>query len=146
MTYRLAEHTDVRLYFDWANDPQVRMNAHNTDPIHWEGHVKWFSRMIESKALMLVFFEGLDPVGQLRVDEDGAIDLSVDRNHRKRGVATEMLNVLILLKKKIGIPLTAEVKQTNIASNRAFEKAGFILNGFVNVNGVACNKFIYPVP
>lgn len=140
MTYRLAEPSDAKLYFDWANDPDVRMNAHNTEPIVWENHVKWFNKMVNSKALMLLFFEGETPVGQLRVDADGCIDLSVDPSHRKKGIATEMLTVLKKLQSK-NFNVKGEVKQSNIPSNKAFERAGFTLESVVNIKGVDCNVF-----
>lgn len=141
MTYRLAESSDVKLYFDWANDPDVRMNAHNTEPIIWENHVKWFNKMVNSEALMLVFFEGEIPVGQLRVDADGCIDLSVDPSRRKKGIATEMLMVLKRLQSKNLNLIKGEVKQTNTPSLRAFEKAGFKLDSVVNVKGIDCSVF-----
>lgn len=143
LTYRLAHPDDVKLYFDWANDPTVRKNAHNTGPIVWDGHVKWFNKMVDSDALMLVFFEGVSPVGQLRVDEDGCIDLSVDTKHREKGIATFMLVTLktILLKTNFK-NVTGEVKQQNTASLRAFEKAGFKLHSVTNVKGVDCNVYV----
>lgn len=137
MTYRLAEPSDAKLYFDWANDPEVRKNAHNTEPIIWENHLKWFINRLNSGTFMLVFFEGSEPVAQIRVDH-GDIDLSVDAKHRGKGIATEMLMVLKKLQTK---NIKGEVKKSNIASNRAFEKAGFRLDSVVSVKGVDCNVY-----
>lgn len=142
MTYRLAEPSDVKLYFDWANDPEVRKQSHNTDPILWENHVKWFNKMLASNALMLIFFEGDTPISQLRVDTNGDIALSVDQNHRGKGVATLMLKVLSLLLTKAPRQVRAEVKQSNIGSINAFERSGFKLDSIVSVNGVNCNVYI----
>jgi UDP-2,4-diacetamido-2,4,6-trideoxy-beta-L-altropyranose hydrolase len=145
MTYRLAETSDVKLYFDWANDPEVRKQSHNTEPIIWDNHVRWFNEILESHALMLIFFEGDKPIGQLRVIDD-TISLSVDTAFRGKGVAPKMLSSLkmLLLKTHTHDParITGEVKQSNTASIKAFEKAGFKLDSVVNIKGVDCNVYL----
>jgi RimJ/RimL family protein N-acetyltransferase len=129
---RKARKSDLDLFFSWANDSDVRQNAINSDPIQYENHVQWFNNKIsEPNAYVYVaFFENV-PCGQIRFDiEDNTakIDFSIDAQHRGRG-----LGKLIL---KEGVAVFQEevnhrywvkglVKQGNIASQKAFQKAGF---------------------
>lgn len=147
MTYRLAETSDAKLYFDWANDPEVRKQSHNTDPITWENHVKWFNKNLNA-SLIFIFFDG-EPVGQVRLT-DNCIDVSVDLKHRRKGLATQMLKTLKEILIKTRYPdlskVVGEVKKENTGSIKAFEKAGYKLDSVTNVNGVECNLYvIYPI-
>jgi RimJ/RimL family protein N-acetyltransferase len=37
---------DIKLLFDWANDPDVRTNATNPKPITWKEHTVWFTNKL----------------------------------------------------------------------------------------------------
>lgn len=143
MTYRLAETSDAKLYFDWANDPEVRKQSHSTDPIIWENHLRWFNKVVNS-ALMLIFFDGGTPVAQIRL-ADNTISMSVDATYRVKGVATYMLktlkDLLIKTQYKDLNKVSGEVKQENIGSIKAFENAQYRFDSVVNVNGGDCNMY-----
>jgi UDP-2,4-diacetamido-2,4,6-trideoxy-beta-L-altropyranose hydrolase len=37
---------DCKLYLEWVNDPEVRENAFNSNPIPWEVHQEWFAARV----------------------------------------------------------------------------------------------------
>jgi UDP-2,4-diacetamido-2,4,6-trideoxy-beta-L-altropyranose hydrolase len=148
LTYRLATMHDAKLYFDWVNEPSVRRNAHQSDPIEWEEHQKWFVDHLNSRSLMLIFFYRDVPVGQIRADVEGSkalLDLSVDKEYRGKNIGTLMLITITSLIQKVRTVLTMEgvVKSENIASAKAFKQSGFTLQTSMNINGVKCYKFEY---
>lgn len=131
LSYRQAGEQDCLLYYQWANDPVVRNNAFKSETVLWEDHVKWFKKKLGSQSLMYVFFHQTLPVGQVRIDWDtrgGCIDFSVDKKYRGRGYGSVFLMIIGYVIKKIpGSPLLyGIVKMSNLASLRAFEKAGFL--------------------
>ena len=99
---------------------------------------------------MIIFFDGKTPIGQARIESvegKGIIDYSVDKNYRGMNVGVSMLNMLKNLIQKLTRvgTLKAEVKSENVASIKAFEKAGFALVSNDNINGVDCRVFEYKV-
>ncbi|WP_051203351.1 UDP-2,4-diacetamido-2,4,6-trideoxy-beta-L-altropyranose hydrolase [Hugenholtzia roseola] len=130
---RKANIDDMKLYFDWVNDIEVRQNSINTEPIAWENHQRWFLNKLQSEETKFYVFEiESNPIGQLRIDfEDnfGLIDYSVDTQYRGLGLGKLMVkNALEELKmSNKSIQLKAQVKKTNIASFKVFEQLGFTL-------------------
>ena len=130
---RPARPTDVRLYFEWANDPQTRQQSFNAEPISWENHEAWFARkMADPNALLLVFdTDDNVPVGQVRFEKQAngevIIGVSVDKDFRGRGLASVLIREACTdCRVKWGnVPVTAYIKPENVASVRAFGKAGF---------------------
>lgn len=128
LNYRLATTDDAQLLFNWANDPAVRSNALNTEPIVWENHVKWLtSRLASGKCHIFIFEKDGKPVGQVRMDEhddDFVIDYSVDPAYRGMGYgrlvvvqAVEQLQNIITRPANI----IAQVKPVNIPSAKVFK-------------------------
>ena len=134
LTYRFPNHDDVMTYFNWVNEKDVRLNSLNTNSVSLEDHKAWFRKKITSDSLMLIFFNGESPVGQVRADvQDGTalIDFSVDFRYRGQGIGSHMIATLIDLIKKSGgiINVKAEVKSANEGSKNVFIKNGFRMSG-----------------
>ena len=56
ISFRKATIYDLMLYFDWANDPEVRAQSFDSKIIDIESHKKWFlSKLNDDSLLMLVF-------------------------------------------------------------------------------------------
>jgi len=131
MGMREAQMEDVDLYFRWANDPVVRQNSFNPEPIKFENHLKWFMTKLSSEQSKLFVFEVLGkPVGQFRIDHiDNAwlIDYSIDRHYRGLGAGKAMMTHFkaSIFYSELLYPLKALVKPSNIASQRVFEQLGF---------------------
>ncbi len=144
LTLRPATPSDIRLYFDWANDPETRQQSFNSEPISWENHEAWFARKVaDPNALLLVFeTDNNVPVGQVRFEKqtegEVIIGISVDNAFRGRGLATQLVaEACRVCGEHWGnVPITAYIKPENQASIRAFERAGFTPSGesltFVN--------------
>ena len=128
---REAQKEDVDLYFLWANDPVVRQNSFNPEPIKFENHLKWFETKLSSERSRLFVFEVLGkPIGQFRIDHiDNAwlIDYSVDRQYRGLGAGKAMITHFktSISYSDLLCPLKALVKPSNIASQWVFEQLGF---------------------
>ena len=143
LTYRLAAPEHCRLYFDWANDPDVRANSYSPAKIEWESHEKWFAKKLASPdAYMLIFYAGQEPVGQLRLDRisdtDLLVDLSVDTAWRARKLGKEMMAAGrdILMKFFPSMRIKGEPHRDNIASIKMLEAAGFVKEQDVMVGGL----------
>jgi RimJ/RimL family protein N-acetyltransferase len=132
ITFRFADINDAKLYFDWANDTTVRKNSYQKDPISFENHIKWFTNKLNSPDCFFYLFlaEGSVPAGQVRIDKSGdeiIIGISIDEKFRGKHLGSEMLiqasdDYLMKFPEAV---ISAYIKEDNISSIKAFEKAGF---------------------
>lgn len=140
-----ATYNDVKTYFDWANDPEVRSQSYNVDLIKFDDHQKWFQQKLSSKHSVLNIFKAQNTnIGQVRFDilknKTALIDYSVDKNFRGAGIGTKMLEMAIKkFKEKFPVSLIAHVNVKNVASIKIFEKLKFKVTGQMNRNN---NTFI----
>lgn len=143
MTVREVTDADCRLLWEWVNDPAVRTSAFRSAPVPWDEHVSWFAaRRRDPRCHMYVLEDEHDaPVGQVRFDVgvDGVaeIDLSIAAAARGRGYATQGLRLACARVTARGdtTGIRALVKPGNVASLRAFERAGFVVAGAARVGG-----------
>ncbi|MBC7411110.1 MAG: UDP-2,4-diacetamido-2,4,6-trideoxy-beta-L-altropyranose hydrolase [Bacteroidia bacterium] len=128
---RLAIASDSIIYYQWANEPAVRLNSINQAKIPIEAHESWFSARIKSKNTFLYYFESNKiALGQVRLDIQNniaEIDYSIDALFRKQGYGELILQMAInhFLTLHPTIKITATVKESNIGSNKIFEKMKF---------------------
>lgn len=129
---RNAKTEDKDLLFKWANDPDERANAFNTEPIPYEDHCKWFeAKMADPDVFIYILIDEDDtPIGMVRVEDeagDGMISYFVDSRFRGQGYGTKILELIVRKMERIdGIErLVGEVKFGNLASAKAFEACGF---------------------
>lgn len=131
LSSRKANDNDIKLYWEWVNEKEVRKNAFSQSFIEWGEHQKWFKKSIDTEDIILLVIErDLIPIGQVRFNKKGRkyhIDYSLSKEFRRKGLAIPMLNKAIDYFKLIRpVILYAEVKNSNIASLKVFEKMGFI--------------------
>lgn len=134
MFLRKALEGDMDLLFKWANDPVVRANSFNTDPILYENHVEWFNKMMDDPAvLQFILMDGDIPVGQIRLnveESEAEIGYSMDSEFRGKGYGHRILKLVVDEVQK-NYPeikgLIAKVKPENVASNKLFESEGYCL-------------------
>jgi UDP-2,4-diacetamido-2,4,6-trideoxy-beta-L-altropyranose hydrolase len=148
---RKATPADLDLYFEWANDPEVRKNAFHPDPISLEQHKHWFSRKLSDPSTLLYVceYKGI-PIGQVRVDlegQDGVISYSIDKNHRGKGIGKILIRLLIeffmsTFASKY-LRLIAKVKPENIPSIRVFNGLGFKQTNKEQIHNVPALVFTY---
>ena len=149
--FRNATKTDCQLYFDWANDEEVRQHSYNQHKIDFEVHEKWFLKRIEDPHFTFLVFENYEliPVGQVRIEkkenELAVIGISIDAKQRGKGYATQILKKAVREYKRLhsSTKIEAFIKETNQASVAAFTKAGFTFVEMVLIENVPSYKLIY---
>lgn len=131
--FKLVTEKDCGLLFVWANDVEVRKNAFNSKAIQYKEHKKWLGEKLKSKnTKMFILYVNEEAVGQIRIDvendEIGVLDYSIIENRRGKGYGSIVLLAIddILEKYDIKVKqLVGMVKYDNIASRKAFIKAGY---------------------
>lgn len=127
---------DCSLLFKWVNDPLTRMNSFNTELITYNEHNNWFrSKMNDPDTVIYICVEVemKTQIGQIRVEfmnHVGVIDYYIDPQFRGKGFGSEMLRLLPDQLIKDGFvfnELIGKVKHINVASEKAFFKAGYQL-------------------
>ena len=129
---RKANEMDMITYLNWANDPDVRNNAINSNPIPEENHRPWFeSRLRSETTRMFVGMWQNNEVGQIRFDLiEGCweISYSVVKDHQNKGFGELLIRKGMATLKEIHpepITITGVVKPDNISSLRVFRKLYF---------------------
>lgn len=150
LSLRLATLDDLLLYYNWANDIQVRANSYQTEPISLEDHTKWFTSKINNPLFSFFVFEnhlGI-PIGQVRVqivsDFKAVIGISNASSFRGKGFASRMLVQATdaFLKNHPEQIISAYIKLDNRASEKVFQKAGFVLDKIVEYESVPSYHYI----
>lgn len=153
LSIRRATEHDSALYYTWANDAEVRRNAVRTEPISWETHTAWFAKRLadNDSYLYLLSWNG-EPVGQVRIDFEGiegTIDYSVASAFRGKGLGAAVLRrtfAQLRLERPDTSLLKAQVKSTNQASYRVFQRLGFKELPAQQVHGEQYHFFSFQVP
>lgn len=130
---RRAVEEDMDLLFEWANDAVVRRNSFTTDKITYEEHKRWFTNILsDSERHQYIYIYDNEPIGQVRITVDNEvaeIGYSICAGNRGMGHG-ELILELICEQVKCDFPqvqkLVGKVKPDNIASQKAFERAGFV--------------------
>ena len=129
LSFRRATLDDCALYWSWANDPEVRLNAFNSEPISWDAHQEWFAaRLNDPNSILLIYESQYGPVGQIRLDggkTQRTISYSVARQYRGKGIGKKIISEVIAVSPPLSKRFLAEVKTENLASANIFEKLGF---------------------
>ncbi|MCU1447966.1 MAG: UDP-2,4-diacetamido-2,4, 6-trideoxy-beta-L-altropyranose hydrolase [Acidimicrobiales bacterium] len=148
LSLRPAGDMDVRLLWEWANDPDVRRRAFSSDPIPWEEHTAWFAaRMRDPNCrIYLATWDGGDPIGQVRFEGDGdaaEISVSVASAARGRGWGGALVDsgVRRLFADTRVQRVDARIKPDNMASGRAFDSAAFEFTGEESVGALSCLRY-----
>lgn len=147
LSFRKATITDVKLYFDWANDTVVREQSFNSNVIDFNNHKKWFESKLNDDSCVLLLFKNNEDfdIGQIRIqkekEKEALIGISIAVEHRGKGYAKDMLQMAsnYFLEKNKGYLINAYIKEQNVSSKVAFEKAGFEFEDMINYEN--CSSF-----
>lgn len=141
VTLRDARPSDCRQVWEWANDPAVRAASFKSNPIPWESHERWFEKRLQDDegAFFIAEDESGLPLGQVRFDlEDTVAVISISLDARCRGRGHSSAIIIAAVRRFAQTHETSCVhaftKPDNLASVRAFERAGFICRGPTNVD------------
>jgi len=136
MLLRPAEKNDMRAVFEWRNHPDSRKNFGNSEEIDWPSHQKWFTKKLaeESTRIYIGIYKD-DRAGIIRFEktEKGAeVSVNVRPGYSGRGIGT------MLIRKGTSTylsdagplkPVVARINKDNHASQRSFEKSGYVKVG-----------------
>lgn len=133
---RAARPSDCERVWQINNESSAREASRSTDPIPLRDHVHWFNLRLTDPATLLdmVEVEAGRAVGVVRLEwAGGAAELSVaiDPAERGRGVGGAAVRAATAeaAARWPGLPLEAWVAESNRASIKVFEAAGFIVAG-----------------
>lgn len=151
--FRKATLEDTKLYFDWANDKNVREQSFNSDMISYANHEKWFAMKLNDKSCLMLIFEDKtqNKIGQVRIQKnnefEALIGISVAFESRGKGYAKEMIQIAsdYFLNSNSDFLINAYIKESNLNSKFAFEKAGYDFVELVDYEGFKSYKYIKKV-
>jgi RimJ/RimL family protein N-acetyltransferase len=131
---RPARLEDEKKILCWANDPQVRFNSFNPDPIEPATHRAWFQKCLFGQEYCRLFIvESLEgySVGQVRFEranEEWEIHYGIDACYRRRGIAANFLATALQTfgEEFPDVIVYGRVKPENKASCGVFRKLGFV--------------------
>ena len=132
----LATISDCDLYFNWANDPFVRSQSFNSEPILYPAHSEWFEASLYSDSALMFILKDCTgfPLGQIRFSRDPIhrtrikISFSLDASARGHRLSTVLLDMGLGALCKYWEDVTiiyAQVKIGNAASLHSFLSYGF---------------------
>jgi len=128
MRLRKARMSDADFLLAMKNDPESLKWSWSHDPVNSEDHAQWFKKALfyDEPRIWIAEVRG-HPVGTIRMEYKDAgdeISFTVAPEWRGRGIGTAMLKAM---KRTGGVKLVGYTDLENMASRRAFEKAGFKL-------------------
>lgn len=132
MIFRPVNMDDWEVLLTWRNHVGIRRNSFSTDIISPDNHRSWLrGKLMESGSLFLMAEAHGRPLGQIRFDSiDGEIvvSVSVAPDQFGNGIGTRIISEgsEIARAKFPGMMIVAMVRPENVASARAFTKAGFV--------------------
>lgn len=139
MQTRLATNNDLLDLFRWRNDAQTREMSFSQELLTMAEHEAWFRRSLanEDRVIVIGIEEGRK-VGMVRYDrqeQKALVSINLNPDFRGRRLSHRLLSASeALIPADWGIDiLDAEVRKENIASMKAFENAGYLHAGEVEV-------------
>ncbi len=130
---RKSEQKDVKILYNWKNDPITRKSAFSTNIVKLEEHKAWYKKIMNSPYVYQLIYEvDSQPVGQIRVEVEGKIgiiDYSIAPQCRGKGYGKRLLKLFVDYVKVNKIPITilrGLVKLDNDASKRCFLENDFL--------------------
>lgn len=146
---RRAELKDLKNYFLLVNEPLVRQNSINKNPISLADHSTWFERRIKSNSTYMFVLEiNSTFAGQVRfdVEEDSLlIDYSLAADYRGYGLGRFLIEkgMHLLNEKRENNTFIAQVLEENVPSIKVFEKIGFTKIDQITLENRVFYKYMY---
>jgi RimJ/RimL family protein N-acetyltransferase len=146
MKLKEATVSDSKLIFNWSNDPLVRAQSFYSNTIEFERHENWFKEKLHNdNSLLLINKFGENNIGLVRFELENdkcTIGILIDEKFRGKGFSSLMLiNSSAYYFNRFLTPIFAHIKESNTASIRSFEKAGYSFFNKIEVNGF--NTLVY---
>lgn len=147
---RPATLQDCQTVWEWRNEQATRDASFNTRYIPYEEHKSWFVYKLtdpHSRIFIVENTQGRD-VGYIRCDlinQEATISVSIDSSERRKGYGTAAIRSAseLLLGAEPVHRVIAHIRRDNPASMAAFERAGFVLQRYTQIEGVDACEMIY---
>ena len=120
---------------EWANEESTVKSRFNNSLIKTDEHNKWFARAIENNDILHLIgsIDKNNKIGQIRFERwkynEATIDITIAKQWRGRGLGTKLLEMGVQSVKENWpeiIVFRSEIKMSNTASQKLFEKGGFM--------------------
>jgi len=148
---RRATVTDARLLHDWRNEDGMRRASFSSNPISFDSHYAWLTQTLahEGRWLFIAELSDQTPIGYVRFDEvDGTAEISVtvDVNHRGRGLGPALIRAAVhsLAATRADLTPVAIVKSGNVASLKTFQHSGFVEVATRSIDGINAVELRHP--
>ena len=146
ITYRPISEKDCMLLLEWTNEPETRANSFNTNQITLKDHTIWFNKtLLNPNTIYFICLVNKIAAGLVRFDIREAyttVGINISNVFRGKGLSPIFLkdcSLLYFLHQNTTI--NAFIKPQNIASIKAFEKAGYSFLKETTVNNATA--FVY---
>jgi RimJ/RimL family protein N-acetyltransferase len=121
---------DAELIWNWIIDEAVKSASFSNKDISLSEHREWVKNKINSiDTQLLLVLEDNQALGQIRIDQSSSgtyLSIVLAPQARGRGLGVEILNTAVARIAKDGIKeIFAQIRQDNLRSQKAFERAGF---------------------
>jgi UDP-2,4-diacetamido-2,4,6-trideoxy-beta-L-altropyranose hydrolase len=139
---------DCRQIWEWANEPATRSASFSSDPIPWEQHQRWFAgRLRDPGCVFLIVQNDGEAIGQVRFElkqSAAVISVSLTERFHRHGLGARVIRMAVdeLLRTRPIELVHAYIRQENVASLRAFAKAGFAQPEATTVHGEAAVRLV----
>lgn len=155
--FRLLEQRDGEIVFRWISDPALRRLTGTRGEVTQEGHQRWLSAKLKDheNRTFVIELDGC-PAGLIGINgyssENRNAEMYLyigDESDRAKGIGTAAIRRFVRkMFEEAGLhKLTARVFSFNPASMRAFERAGFLLEGIqkeqIARDGVYFDLYLY---
>lgn len=144
---------DVDLVFAWANDPATRAASFRSERIPYDEHVRWYRDQLQAPDRNLfIVREAGEAVAVVRLDDHvalegvGVIGINVAPERRGLGLGTRCIGAASAVAAGLGYArIYALIGPSNVASLKAFERAGYTLDGTSKVAGEDALRYVIAV-
>jgi RimJ/RimL family protein N-acetyltransferase len=147
---RRLNNSDKEITFEWANDSLTRKNSFSSEKIEYSDHSVWFDRKLKDEnAFYLIGEINTERIGLVRFDYDvskEAYVIGITIAKRFRGKKLSSLFLEKACKCFLATndsEIIAYIKEINISSAKAFERAGFKLESKYFEENINTLKYIY---
>ena len=134
---------DINDLYIWRNHPIVRKNSFSSRRLLWDEHKKWFQKKRRSSntTIYIAYSDKGDKVGSIRFEigkHAVGVNVMVNPDFIGKGFGSKLIKIGVkrfIDQRKSDKLVIAEIKEGNIASIKAFEKAGFKISHHTYVYG-----------
>lgn len=145
---KLATDADMVDVFKLSNDPDIRQNSFNQEPISIEKHKEWFKNKVNSKDCIFYIIRNNynELMGYSRFDKNlgqnhFVISVGLNSKYRGKGLGRKIIKqTSCMVETEKHSEIIAYVKENNYISLESFRKSGYDIITKETINGTPCYK------